>query len=405
VLVLTHLRYAGAFADAGFLRDLTDALRTGPGERYFADYDALFAFVRRDDDLRRLADAVAGSDPGAAAVAFCDANPPVFATAPGATDFNSLGSVRVLGINQSIFRVVIDADGRREATVRFITFRGEAHVYVLAAAAVYRFTIAEAILAQAVARIALRHPANAGTARALFYPSAYRIHRELLLVECQAVASFRDAAAVDGMGTVLARASVEPGEAPRSCAERQSHCIESGRLREWLGSGADGSKCNFIFMRSAFAASLAAAAAMHEVFGSNGWAISPFLFAADRHRVFEPGFVADGSERVWHFLPITDQIAGALPKFVLNGAFATAWNTIMSGMAEKMEKIRVVIEALLPEKDEAFIGDIERRVQKMGVKIVDGEPAEVHFPFDLMEQMIENSNNVWKAQTNRFGWL
>jgi hypothetical protein len=405
VLVLAHLRNAGAFADGAYLRDLTDALKSGPFERIFADYEALFAFLRRDGDIARLADAVracealAGGDTSPENVAFCDANPPVFRTASGPTDFNSLGPAKILGLVYAIFRIVLDADGDREATVRFITFRGEARVCVIAAASVYRFTITEAIVVQALAVVAAR---QTGSARALSYPIAYRIHKEVVMIDCQAVATFRDAITPERVAQALSGGAAEAGEAPRSCAERQTHKVDPGMLREWFVGGVDGSRSNFLFMRAAFAGALAAAAAMHEIFGSNGFAVSPFMFAADRQRVFEPGFIAQG-ERVWHFLPVTDEIAGMIPRFVFEGSFATTWNSVTSGMAEKVEKVRVVLEALFPRNDERCVRDIEERIQKLGVKVVDGEAKNTQFPFDLIEHMIENSNHVWKAQTNRFG--
>jgi predicted dinucleotide-binding enzyme len=128
------------------------------------------------------------------------------------------------------------------------------------------------------------------------------------------------------------------------------------------------------------------------------------MLAADRQRVSDPGFIAQ-AERVWHFLPVTDQIAGMIPGFVFEGSFATAWNSVTRGMAEKVETMRVVLETLLQGNDGRCVRDIEGCIQKLGVKVVDGEAKNTQFLFDLMEHMIENSNNVWKAQTNRIGWL
>jgi hypothetical protein len=224
------------------------------------------------------------------------------------------------------------------------------------------------------------------------------------LFECTGVATFREIIPPIQIVRALDGNPVEIGFAPKSNVERQTHRCQPGKLREWFVRGIDGSKSNFLFMRAAFAASIAAAAAMHEMFGSNGFEIAPFMFANDRQRVFEPAFVAQ-KERTSHFLPLTNQIVALLPRFVLEGSFTTAWNTLVTGMADKIDKIRVVLTALLPEKDETFVEDVERRIEKLAVKIVEGEPTDTYFPFDLIEHMIDNSNNVWKAQTKRFGWL
>jgi hypothetical protein len=201
VLVLAHFPNAGAFADGAYL---TNALKSSP-------FQGTFAFLPREDDLARLAGAVracealAQGDTNPENVAFCDANPPVFRTASGATNFNSLGPAKILGLVYAIFRAVLDTDGDREATVWFITFRGEVRVCVIAAAR------------------------QLGSARALSYPIAYRLHKEVVMMDCQAVATFRDAITRERVAQALAGGAMEAGEAPMSCAERLKHNVDPGR--------------------------------------------------------------------------------------------------------------------------------------------------------------------------------
>jgi hypothetical protein len=78
----------------------------------------------------------------------------------------------------------------------------------------------------------------------------------------------------------------------------------------------------------------------------------------------------------------------------------------MKGFSEKIDRMKVVLEGLLPDQSEEYVTEIVRRVDKLSVKVPEGEGrVDTQFPFELLEHLIGNSNNVWKTQTQRFKWL
>jgi polyhydroxyalkanoate synthesis regulator protein len=150
---------------------------------------------------------------------------------------------------------------------------------------------------------------------------------------------------------------------------------------------------------------MAAFAVLHVVFAPKPWATPGIAFFADRQRVIMPGFL-EIAEFATH-LPLTDQIATLLPKYVMKGSFATSWHAVVSALCKNIEKVRLFMNVFVEKAKSIDAIEIHlERIRKMASHIgEDTDKSDDPFEFALADHLIDCSNTVFNAQMAKIGWI
>jgi hypothetical protein len=188
--------------------------------------------------------------------------------------------------------------------------------------------------------------------------------------------------------------------------EKKTINIPTDLLLRWFLRMCEGNRIDFLFQRSAFAANLAESSYIHMIFGSGAMIPMPFLLSNDRQHLIIPGFACEGSQSFQSF-PLTDQILALLPKFVLRGTFSQSVLAMGHALYQNGQKVRVLLNAFVDQKGQRYPPVyLLRRIENFAVVAAedDGRKDQV-FPFDLVDHLIETSNNAFWAQNGRFGWI
>ena len=189
---------------------------------------------------------------------------------------------------------------------------------------------------------------------------------------------------------------------PESCSRRRSVNLPNDLLFKWFVSGSDGSLNNFSFMRNSFSANLGAMFALRVIFKSDLTITPTISMFNDRSRVTIPGFFIPSK----HFIPLpfTQQICSVLPPFVLHGSFSTAFCVVMQNLNTYKEEAFLYTTALTNSKE--FTRRLVKSLPILApVMNEDTDKYPDPFPFALVDNLIENGNNSFKAQCQGFSWI
>jgi hypothetical protein len=285
----------GIIDDPAYLQNMRDALAQKQFERPQRSITLFCSFLDRSvedlQNLERAAEAtekfigqIARGRPDPALAEYCHANPPVFRASRALPEFSSLQPTKVPLFGCPAMGIAIEANGVREAVVRLILFRGESRTFLLVSPRLYRFSQAEFLLFGTLAKLVNAHPSLIEKSHFLSYPETYRIHTNLVAVDCRGAASMREIAEPHSVFRKLGATEwiSDSVEVPRPD-------LPDDLLLNWAVHGAMGNRKNFIFARQSLASHYGALTLMEVVLGRTEWPTTPLLFGVDRQRVFWPG--------------------------------------------------------------------------------------------------------------------
>jgi hypothetical protein len=118
----------------------------------------------------------------------------------------------------------------------------------------------------------------------------------------------------------------------------------------------------------------------------------------ERRGVWIPGFLA--APRSVAYPPLTEQIRGLLPAFVMRGAGAAAWHAVAEAVASNRDEFTLVMEAIGEVQAGA---DLVAAAQKVRV-IPEGDPGE-GFARRIVEHFVEAAGNAIAAQPAACAWV
>jgi hypothetical protein len=326
-----------------------------------------------------------------------EANPPIFRPSRELPDFFQLQPTRTPLFGHLATRFILEVNGQQETLIRLIPLYGESRVFLLLSSRLYRFSQAEFLLLDALSKIFHRHPSVVTKTHFVSYPEPYMIHRRLVAVDSRQVATFGNITRPYSFIRLIARArsSEDSVLAPQPD-------FPDDLLLKWAIGGSDGNRNNFLYCRQSIASHYAAFSYLEMLFGSAIRFVPPLLFSVDRQRVFYPG-ILQGMGGI-AFPPLTNQVRRYLPDFVLKGTFSATWLAAANSLGRNIHKVRVLIEAFLPEQRQA-LGVVERIERMMVVMGKDTDKDESVWGFDLLDHLIECAGQATKVDCTRIAWI
>lgn len=449
VLTLRHIENVVQSTETKqVIRDFEALCREKQQERPFNEYNKIFAFLEDTEAFERLAKSISAhrllcqvlSLPGGRELPpalverfsdvdglakFCEENRPVFKpTRPYISEFNQLSGFKIPGAYNiaQILRVMIEADGTKEALLRVVTMRGESRTYGLVSPFVYRTSDREYLFTSCIARYIHNHQSSCSRSSFLSYPATYLIHKGLALLDCRPFASMSEIAHPWRISALLAQARanvVEPTHSPLSYKERQTIDVPSDLLFKWFVKGSEGNKLNFVFMRQNFASMFSCFSFLHAWFSPRVFCIPSIMFFEDRQKVCMAGFADFSAPQTSFHIALTKNIETLLPKFVLRGSFSTSWMTFATALSKHAEKVRFYMNGLVSravrqslvkmDQSQPMRDPVEVCIRRLALMALpmgeDTDKSDDIFPFSVLEHLIENSQNAVKSQFSHFGWI
>jgi hypothetical protein len=367
---------------------------------------------------RPLADEFAGRIPTdmKQLEAFCHENPPFFRTGLTTLECRTLVGLYFPTRDSRILAMSLDAPGTREAVLSVVTHRGDIRSFPIISSMIYRLTIRENIFSSCVARMIETNQAARCRPRPLTSVECYSIDGNLTIVVSPAhVQGLYEIAQPINIPQVFALAAARSftDYSPKSAMEAQIRDIPTDLLHRCLVQRSEASLVDFLVTRNTFACGLACFSYLYAVFRAPHTS-TPSMFIDDRHRLYLPGFltrIAKPAKGPPEFgispMPLTDQVKGACPPFVLQGSAATTWNITATALFEKRESLRIFLTALIPESHSSkLIRASLERVKHMAPQTAVGNPGyDSSFGFDAFEHIVATANQSFHAQACYIAWI
>jgi hypothetical protein len=296
--------------------------------------------------------------------------------------------------------LALDAPGDREARLRLVSLRGETHVYALVSPLIYRLSVRESMLFSAISRLIKARP----RVRFFVYPQAYRIHRALaVVVSPLGMRGLHSVAPGGQLPTAFAAAAIRAQStddgSPAAVRERKAIEIPRDCLFRWFVGTCDGSQIDFLFARQIFAGSLIAFAFFAVLLRVPLPLLPSAMLFDDKRCVCMPNFL--GAKPTVGYLPLTEQIAGMLPPFVLRGTAAADWHAIAEAVVKHKSWIKILLDAMV----ERQVGERILSAVRMVAPVAEEEAGGEQFAFRLFEHLVEASGDALRAQTTGFAWI
>ena len=342
---------------------------------------------------------------------FCENNPPFFTTNFKLMTFRSVTGVRVPGNTNAVFGLQLEANGTREARITMFGAKGEMKNYTLVSPLVYNINFREGLFIHCLGQIIAKEPSSRTRSLFMSYPEAYVIQKNLMLVlTSPALSGTREMAHPFNILQMCACTKLDDDDlSPAVQAEKSVNRLPKDMLFRWLVNGAESGLVNFLFMRQSLANHFACYAYLRFAFRPRCPVLPPILLCDDRQRMYIPGFIEESMKggSVTH-LPLTDQIQGLFPPFVLRGSCATTWHTLANTIAQRSDVIRVYLAAI-PLADE-LKSSVADRVIKRSIKAAmnvhsDADVCENNFAIELFDHLVEVSNNAVHGQPDMLAWI
>lgn len=444
VLNMRHIQYSSSSPEIeAFLNELDEVLRQRQLDRFQAEFNNVFEFLDNKEDVRRLAVSVvvlrrtygmllSEGEPKVPSdlseqfssvdemVKFCEENPPVYISKARACRFNSIAGFHFPCCSPLIMRILLDADGSKEASVSMLTLSGEVRQFSLVCSRYYRLCSFEHLFSVAIWRAVQNHPSSSARTNFVYYPASYMLQQNILLVDSKPFDSMSSIAKPHSVLTLLAesrRNITDTSRSPLANKELQTSTLPSDLLFQWFVKGTDGDKRNFLFMRQGMASHFGASCFVHSLFGPVPAYIPPVMFFADRHRVCFPGFSESMHAMQPFYLPLTSNIEKLFPKWVLKGSFSTSWHTVAEGLSKNLDKTSLIYQTFqkqfaaktasrqYPDPRVRLEGYLQRLAKMTSQISEDTEKTDDVFPFSVLDHLIETSHNANLAQLVRAGWI
>jgi hypothetical protein len=427
LVMLKHVQCKRLVADGPYFIELIDAMKQCPQMRSRPDFEAAFEFVKACDEdiellhnvatahnrlygilVKNIVELPDGFETIDELVTFCEQHPPVLRTDVRVPDFPGLPGFRFPGMSHGVVSMTLDADGTKEAVLTALTTRGAFTTFLLVHPGIHRISRNEALFMAAIAKYIHSHPSSCTKQFFCYYPDSFLVHQRLMMVEAKPAMTFRELTGALSISTELIgrwRRNSPFVHVPQAIVELRDLPIPKTALLEWALLSCEGSQSNFTFIRQSFACHLAVYLALHHIFGARPSQSPSPLFFEGGQRLAIPGFL-DLTGRTTH-LPLTDQIGTLLPKYVLTGSFATSWHAIMNSMWKNINKFRIFMLAFMertetPEGVDASLKKIKKLASHVGE---DMDKSDDPFEFAILDHLIDCSNNAFRAQLGRIGWI
>ena len=441
-LNMRHIQYAQNSPEViTFLKEFSEMLRQRQLDRFLVEFNNVFDFLDNKEDLQRLnlavlvlrrtfgmllsegdqqipAELASKFDSVDSMIEFCNRRPPVYTSSAKMLRFNSLNGFRFPFVGQQlVLRILLEADGSKEATLSMITMYGEIREFSLVCSHYYRLSLSEHLFSVALWRAVQSHPSSCTRTNFVYYPACYMLQQSVLFVDSKPFESLTSIAKPYSIVSLLAQAKQrvdETSRSPLSNKQLQTHDIPSDLVFKWFVNGTDGNKSNFLFMRQSLASHLGAVSFLHTIFGATPAYIPPLMLFSDRYRLAYPGFSDVAARMHICHLPLTKNLETLFPKWVLKGSFSTAWHAVAEGLAKNPEKTSLIFNTFLkplatstgrPELRTQITIYLHKLTKMTSQMSEDTEKTDDVFPFTVLNHLIDTSVNANLAQLSRAGWV
>ena len=120
-----------------------------------------------------------------------------------------------------------------------------------------------------------------------------------------------------------------------------------------------------------------------------------------------PGFLSEEGRWSVVYPPLTDQILGLFPSFVLRGSCSTTWHTLANTMSKRADVVKVYLRAILPRQLAASAPEaiVKRTIRASTNTTVDTDKCETNFAFAVFDHLIDTANNAVRAQMDMIAWV
>jgi hypothetical protein len=341
-------------------------------------------------------------------VQFCIANPPYFITSEK-IDYMTHNIGCHFPAKDSVilaFNAEIKADGKKEAEITFVNYKGRRYKYLLVSPEKYPFSPYECVFVSSISKLISKHPSSKSRTPFMHYPTTHNIAKGLMITDAQTFTGLHNLLdnekivkeIMNGIRSVYKQSDV----GPKSCSRRRMFNLPNDLLFKWFTNGSDGSFHNFAFMRNSFAANVGAMFALRVIFMSQMPITPTIAMFDDRIRVTIPGFFVPSDHTTP--LPFTEQICGALPKFVMHGSLSTAFSVVMQSLNTHKEESFLYTTALTTSKE--FTHRLVRSLAYSApIMSEDTDKYIDPFPFTVVQNLIDTGSNSFKAQCEGFAWI
>ncbi|OHS97546.1 hypothetical protein TRFO_36238 [Tritrichomonas foetus] len=467
LLTVSHARYCRKVRNEVKLTEIMKKLAMTKEGRTITEFESAFRWIKmcRDDILRLCKAAQAHikmyellqrneTEINEELKTFCFENQPIFQTNVKLTSFCNFTGFKFPALPNPVVNVSLQADGKREAMLNLVMSKGGMRNFMLVSPRIYRYTTAEHLFMLSISKMIEHHPSSRTRSMFTFYPYVFLLHSELLMIHLSpsivhlspmlTQAQFGnfsrlyynqymnllktntnsntipniDNTNTAGMTNDVNNNNIDDDndsfggcgcvdESPRSMIERRSGIDSETNvyLNEFL-QASENSKINFLFIRQNFVSHYAAYSSLRFIFGTRLPSIPNICIFGDAMKCCIPSFFEFNDQDLPQ-VPLTKHFVEFVPKYMINGTFATTWNSIPEVLANHQTQLIVYLKALVP--DNLPLNKIERvrtRVEKMASQASEiGDKVDKIFPFEVFNHLIECSQNSLNSQPFAYAWL
>lgn len=341
---------------------------------------------------------------------FCTENPPFFKANFEGPLYSATAGLR-FPFSSAIFRLQLDAPGDREAQVVMTTMRGELRLCNLVSPLVYRLSFRERILINCLARHVEKEPSSRSRTCFMRYPESYRIHKALMLVMvpstvCGVHELMRPFNLPQLLGSSKSRVE-DDDHSPAAQVEKRTRQLPNDVLVRWIIDATENGKIDFLVMRQSLANYFACYSFLRFIFCASYDFIPSFMFYNNRQQMIIPGFLSEEGRWSVVYPPLTDQILGLFPSFVLRGSCSTTWHTLANTMSKRADVVKVYLRAILPRQMATSAPEaiVKRTIRASTNTTVDTDKCETNFAFAVFDHLIDTANNAVRAQMDMIAWV
>jgi len=346
---------------------------------------------------------------------YCQQNPPFFKTDTVIPEPNqSSGFVVPFASQITAFHIELNAPGDKEAFIAILSQKGEQHYYYMLLPHFYKYHFIEESFVNYLTMIIDSHPSAKGRPSMFYYPPSFLFdtsisdEHKITLAICN-MPKFTTIHQMYPIKDIVlqlvdSRKNSHVDESPLSYKERKLVESPPSLLFNWFLNGSDGNYNDFLFMRNLFTSQFSAMVLLRFLFGSQYPVMPVFALTNDRFRFCLPGFFTSHDHSL--YLPLTDQIEGFIPQFMMRGSFTTTWIMISEVINENSDNIRIVLRALLSDEMKEKVSLAINRAEIFSNNSGEyTEKSDTLYPSMILEHLISVSHNAFSSQDQGFAWI
>ncbi|EAY22063.1 hypothetical protein TVAG_456980 [Trichomonas vaginalis G3] len=339
-------------------------------------------------------------------VNYCKENPPYFFVDDKSCQSISATGTRFTSIQLNVNSLSLITTKSDEASLRLSTTIGEIRYFSLVSPRIYGFTFQEHMFSALIKRMIDNHPSNVSRSKFNnFVPYTFLLSPKLMIVHHGPINSLYSAIGLDDICERLKEIKKIDSDQSPFAKKVRKNCHKMNDLHKWFIGGTEGIYVDFLMMRQAFASSLAFTMALRVCFSASLPSIPNVCFSLDRQKVVLPGYFLKRENTVT-LAPLTNAFRSFLPNFLLKGSFESSWLSTIDSLAKHITKIRIILDVLRSSgENEVSNSQICNRIEMLAPCVgEDTENVESEFAFDIINHLIENSQNITDLHAS-YAWI